>query len=223
MSYSPASLLNPTQDFGGKPAIGAPILYIVRHAQNDDDAQGKIRGLKDQPLNAAGEKQCRELAEFFADRPVLSVYADDLSRSRATAMAIAQACNCGVETDLGLRSWDVGKLEGKSMESHKLEIQDFKTHPSKVPVGGMAWGEFESQATDAMERFIRRAMECSAPICIVTHGSFIQIFFQRYGDWDENADYDHTPLDQSGVGALYITRNGMEAKLLKGAKAAPDE
>jgi broad specificity phosphatase PhoE len=128
-----------------------------------------------------------------------------------------------VETDLGLRSWDVGKLEGKSMESHKLEIQDFKTHPSKVPVGGQSWGEFEQQAIDAMERFIRRAMEVSAPICIVTHGSFIQIFFQRYGDWDEHADYDHTPLDQAGVGALYLTRNGMETKILKGAKLDLDE
>lgn len=223
MSYVPSALLNPTQDFGGKPKIGAPILYIVRHAQNDDDAQKKIRGLKDQPLNEVGEKQLESLKAFFSERPVLGVYTDDLSRTRATAMAIAQACRCGVETDIDLRSWDVGKLEGKALASHKLEIQDLKTHPDKVPVGGQSWAAFETQATGAIERAVRRGMEASAPVCIVTHGSLIQVFFQRYGDWDQNADYDHTPLDQAGVGALYLGRNGMELKILRGAKPDVDE
>jgi broad specificity phosphatase PhoE len=218
MAYSPSTLLNPIRDFGGAPQIGAPILYIVRHAQNDDDAQGKIRGLKDQPINAEGEKQLEAIREFFSERPVLGVYCDDLSRTSATAMAIAGASGCGVEEDLGLRSWDVGKLEGKSIASHKIEIMDFKTHPSKVPIGGQSWGEFKRQAGEAIERAVRRGMEASAPVCIVTHGSLIQIFFERYGDWSEGADYDDTPLDQAGVAALYLTRDGMELKILRGGK-----
>ncbi len=222
--YSPTSLLNPTNDFGGAPSIGAPILYIVRHAQNDDDVQDKIRGLKDQPLNAHGEKQLEALRDFFAERMVLSVYTDDLSRTRATAMAIAQACNCGVETDIGLRSWDVGsKLEGRSMAAHKLEIQDLKTHPDKVPVGGESWAAFERKAGEAIERAVRRGMEASAPVVIVTHGSLIQIFFQRYGEVDKAMDYDHTPLDQAGIAALYLTRTGTEVKKLKGAVENLDE
>lgn len=222
--YSPASLLNPVQDFGGAPAIGAPILYIVRHAQNDDDANGRIRGLKDQPLNEAGERQLDGLRDFFEDRPVLSVFTDDLSRTRSTAMAIARSVNCGVETDIGLRSWDVGsRLEGRSMAAHKLEIEDLKTHPAKVPVGGQSWNDYERQFMDAAERAIRRGMEASAPIVIVTHGSGIQLFFQKYGDWPENAHYDDTPLDQAGVGALFLTRSGMELRTLKGAKNSKDE
>jgi broad specificity phosphatase PhoE len=224
MSYSPSSLLNPTQDFGGAPKIGAPILYVVRHAQNDDDANDRIRGLKDQPLNETGEKQLEALRDFFSERPVLGVYTDDLSRTRATAMAIAGACGCGVETDLGLRSWDVGsKLEGRSLAAHKLEIQDLKTHRDKVPIGGQSWSSFEDQAKDAIHRAVRRGMEASAPVVIVTHGSIVQIFFQEYGDLGADAAYDHTPLDQAGVAALYLTRNGMETKILKGAKPDADE
>jgi len=223
MAYSPASLLNPTDLEGGTPQLGAPILYIVRHAQNDDDAQGKIRGLKDQPLNEHGEKQLEALREFFEGKMVLGVYTDDLARTRATAMAIAQACGCGVETDLGLRSWDCGKLEGKSMSAHKMEIEDFKTHPAKVPIGGQSWGAFREQACGAIERALRRGMESSAPVVIVTHGSLIQIFYQKYGDWPETAKYDETPLDQAGVGALYLTRAGTELRSLKGARADLDE
>lgn len=224
MSYSPATLLNPV-DFGGAPSrIGAPILYIVRHAQNDDDANDRIRGLKDTPINAHGEQQLDALKDFFAERPVLSVYTDDLARTKATAMAIAQACNCGVETDIDLRSWDVGsRLEGKAMAAHKLEIQDLKTHPAKVPVGGQSWGAFEMQACSAIERAVRRGMEASGPVVIVTHGSVIQIFFQRYGNLSKDADYDATPLDQAGVAALYLTRNGHQLRTLKGAMDGADE
>lgn len=222
--YVPSALLNPTRDFGGAPAIGAPILYIVRHAQNDDDAQDKIRGLKDQPLNEVGERQLEALKDFFETRPILSVYTDDLARTRATAMAIAGVVRCSVEVDYGLRSWDVGsRLEGKSLAAHKLEIQDLKTHTDKVPTGGESWAMFERKATDAIERAVRRAMEASAPIAIVTHGSLIQIFFQKYGDWPQHASYDHTPLDQAGIGALYLTRSGTELKILKGAKDSLDE
>jgi broad specificity phosphatase PhoE len=221
VSYSPAVHLS--EFAGGAPSIGAPIVYVVRHAQNDDDAAGRIRGLKDQPLNEHGEKQLEALRDFFADKMILSVYTDDLARTRATAMAVAQACGCGVETDLGLRSWDCGKLEGKSMESHKLEIQDYKTHPDKVPVAGQSWAAFERQAYEAIDRAVRRGMEASAPVCIVTHGSVIQIFYQKYGEWPLTANYDETPLDQAGVGALYLTRAGTELRSLKGARESVDE
>jgi len=221
--YSPASLLNPVDDMDGTPKLGVPLLYIVRHAQNDDDAQGKIRGLKDQPINECGQKQLDSLRDFFSERPVAAVLADDLSRTRATAMAVALTCGVAVETDLGLRSWDLGSLEGKSMEAHKLEIQDFKTHPHKVPVGGQSWADFKRVALDTINRSVRRAMEMSGPLCLVTHGSFIQIFFEEYGDWPSESAYDHTPVDQAGVAALYLTRNGTELRILKGAKDSPDE
>jgi broad specificity phosphatase PhoE len=223
MAYSPASLLNPTSDFGGTPSIGSPLLYIVRHGQNDDDKNGRIRGLKDQPLNAQGEKQIEALQEFFRDRPLLAVYTDDLSRTRATAMAIAQAANCGVDTDLGLRSWDLGKLEGKSIAAHKIEIQDFKTHKEKVPTGGESWGEFERSAHATLDRLMQCAMSSSAPIALVTHGSFIQIFFARYGDFDLGIRYDSSPLEQAGVAALYLTREGMQLRTLRGGKDDRDE
>ncbi len=223
MAYSPASLLNPTQDFGGTPAIGSPLLYVVRHVQNDDDKNNRIRGLKDQPINEAGERQLSDLQDFFAERTLLSVFTDDLSRSRATAMAVAQATHCSVETDLGLRSWDLGALEGKSIQAHKMEIQDFKTHKDKVPVGGESWSHFETMANSAIDRMMQLAMRSSAPIALVTHGSFIQVFFARYGDFELGIQYDHSPLDQAGVAALYLTREGPELKTLRGAKDTLDE
>ena len=221
MPYSPASLLNPV-DFGVS-LIGTPILYVVRHAQNDDDAEGKIRGLKDQRLNEEGEKQLGRLRAFFAARPIAAVVSDDLSRTRATAMAIAQVWDLGVDTDLELRSWDLGKLEGRSIDANKFEIQDLKTHPDKTPIGGESWAIFRRKCFEASERWIQRAMSINGPIAIVTHGSFIQIFFEAYSDWDASGNYDHTPLDQCGVAALYLARGGYDLKILRGAKENIDE
>ncbi len=198
-------------------------MYVVRHVQNDDDKLKRIRGLKDQPINDEGERQLSALQDFFQTRPVLSVFTDDLSRTRATALAIANVCGCGVETDLGLRSWDLGKLEGKSIDAHKLEIRDFKAHAEKVPVGGQSWAEFERTADEAIDRMMQMAMSSSAPIALVTHGSFLQVFFARYSDWKSNGNYDHSPLDQAGVAAIYLTRDGMELKTLRGSKEDVDE
>ncbi len=223
MVYSPSSLLNPVNDYGRFPIIGQPFLYIVRHVQNDDDNKQLIRGLKDQPINEAGEGQLEEVRDFFKARLISAVITDDLSRTRATAMAIASVTHCDVETDLGLRSWDLGKLEGKAIAAHKLEIQDFKTHKDKVPVGGQSWAEFERDANAATDRIVHEAMQASAPVVIVTHGSFLQVFFSRYGDWEDTAEYDHSPLEQAGIAALYVTRDGSELRVLTGEKQDIDD
>ncbi len=109
------------------------------------------------------------------------------------------------------------------MDAHKLEIRDLKIHPDKIPVAGQSWGEFKRNCCEAIQRYVRMGMESSAPIVLVTHGSFIQVLFSEYGDWEDEGHYDHTPLDQTGIAAIYLTRNGFELKILRGAKESPDE
>jgi len=223
VAYSPASLLNPVNDQHGAPEIGAPFLYVVRHCENQDDKDKKIRGLRNLPLDDDGERQAGELDEFFRERPVATVITDDLSRTRQTAMAIAKSVGAEVETDLNLRSWDLGVLEGKSMDARKVEIQDLKTHTDKFPIGGESWGSFERKCTDCAERIVRRALEMNGPIVVVTHGSWIQVFWTLYGDSEGDTAYDNTPLKPSGVAALYLTRSGTKLKTLRGAKVERDD
>ena len=224
MSYSPSSLLNPVDFDFGKPDIGAPVLYVVRHATVDGDVKGEMRGLLDEELNDKGVKEAQKLGEWFQDRPISRIVVDDLKRTKETGYAIAHGRGIDIETDLGLRSWDVGsELEGKPIEKNRHKIAELRTHTDKVPVGGQSWGDFKREALHTIQKWVNTGMRSNAPVLLVSHGSLIQLFADEYGWKPLELKYDSTPLAPAGVAALYLTRDGQEVKALRGEKASKDE
>lgn len=189
----------------------------------DGDAEGTVRGLLNEGLSDEGERQCAELADYFKDIPISAVYSDDLKRSYHTAITIAHTHDLEVTQDIDLRSWDLGSdLEGRSITANEDEIRELKLQPSKIPVGGESWGEFERKAISAFERYTSKALDASAPIVIVLHGSGIQVIWQYIGESEKNGAYDDTPMETSGIAAIYMTRKGFSVKVLRGAKELVD-
>lgn len=202
--------------------IGSVILYIVRHAEVKKDAENKMRGLLNDPLDDKGEKQANELADLFADKYLGGVYTDDLKRTRQTVEPIAARCDLQMHTDTDLRSWDVGALEGKSIEANKDKIKALKSQPDSIPVGGQSWRSYIEQVRRFFSRYWTMGLE-SGPILLVLHGSGIQLIWQMLGAMDATAEYDHTPLEPSGVAAIYLGREGPVVKVIRGGKVDRDE
>jgi len=204
--------------------IGAVLLYIVRHANVAMDSKGTMRGLENPSLDAKGEKQRDELSDYFRDIQLSGIAADDLDRTQQTVLPIADAQGLELTIDLGLRSWDVGtELEGKSIEGHKAEIIRLKTQPWLVPVGGQAWGEYEGQSIETLYRYVHRGMDSAFPWLICWHGSGIQIAAVELKLMDKKHEYDSTPIEPSGIIAVYLMRTGLKARILRGAKGGTDE
>lgn len=203
--------------------IGQTLMYIVRHGLVDLDVEGKIRGTQNEPLNEEGEKQTQELADYFRSRPISAVYSDDLKRTYHTAIAIAHAADLEVTQDIALRSWDVGSdLEGLSIEANEDEIKELKLQPDKIPVGGQSWRDFEQQTRQAFEKYVSMALDASAPLVLVLHGSGVQVIWDAIGAADKNATYDETPLEPSGVAVLFATRSGYGVRVVRGAVELAD-
>lgn len=202
--------------------LGEVLLYIVRHCEVGLDSERKIRGLQNESLNETGEEQSKELAEFFANLPISAVYSDDLERSYHTAIVIAHTHDLEVTQDIALRSWDLGELEGRSIDANEGTIKELKMQPDKVPVGGQSWRDFEDQIKSAFSKYASMAMSASGPIVLVLHGSGIQVIWNCIGAMDKSADYDATPLDTSGVATISAARDGYRAKILRGAKELAD-
>jgi len=203
--------------------IGEVLLYIVRHAEVKDDVDGKIRGLLNDGLNDNGEKQAQELAEFFADIPLSAVYSDDLKRTYHTAIAIAHAKGLEVKQDPELRSWDIGsELEGKSIQANEDEIKELKLQPATVPVGGQSWSDYEAQTCAAFDRYVSLAMAAGDPILLCLHGSGIQVIWDYIGAGEKSGAYDATPMENSGVAAISLSRSGYKVKVLRGAQELVD-
>jgi broad specificity phosphatase PhoE len=204
--------------------IGSVLLYGVRHANVAEDKKGTIRGTLNPSIDEKGEKQRDELGEFFEDIALSGIATDDLARTQETVLPIAEAKNLELQVDIDLRSWDVGpELEKKSIETHKQEIIRLKTQPWMVPIGGQSWGEYEGQALTGFYRYLHKGMDSAFPWLIGIHGSLIQVVAVELKFVEKKYEYDATPMEPSGVFAVYLTRQGLMMKILRGEKDVRDE
>jgi len=91
-------------------------LYLVRHGQTAFNAEGRVQGWLDVPLDEVGLAQAQQLAQYFcAQRPQI-IYTSPLSRAAHTARVIAAACQCDVIPDERLREYHMGDWSGLTRE-----------------------------------------------------------------------------------------------------------
>jgi probable phosphoglycerate mutase len=136
-------------------------LLLVRHGETDWNAEGRLQGHTDRPLNDYGRRQARELAERLAGEQVDAVYASDLVRARETAEIVAGRLGLPVGVDPDLREKDWGTWEGLT--------GDERVHVELV-------GESTADHRDRMLRALRRiaGRHPSGRVVVVTHGGSLR-------------------------------------------------
>jgi broad specificity phosphatase PhoE len=87
-------------------------LLLVRHGETDWNAEGRLQGHTDTPLNDYGRRQAARLAEELAGDGIDAVYSSDLSRARETAEIVAAHLGLPVVIEPGLREKNWGSWEG---------------------------------------------------------------------------------------------------------------
>lgn len=132
-------------------------LLLVRHGETDWNAEGRLQGHTDTPLNDHGRRQAARLADELAGETLDAVYASDLARARETAAIVGERLGLAVILDPDLREKNWGTWEGL-------------TGPERDTV------EFAGESTEAhRERIVSalRRIASSHPdgrVLVVTHG-----------------------------------------------------
>ncbi|ROS34593.1 MULTISPECIES: histidine phosphatase family protein [unclassified Curtobacterium] len=89
------------------------LLYLVRHGETDWNAQRRIQGSTDIPLNDTGRRQAAEAAELLTRRQFDAVVASPLSRAAETGTIIADRLGLAAPvTYAGLAERAYGEAEG---------------------------------------------------------------------------------------------------------------
>jgi broad specificity phosphatase PhoE len=65
-------------------------LLLVRHGETDWNAEGRLQGQTDRPLNDFGRRQARQLAEQLESEELEAIYSSDLARARETAKIVGE-------------------------------------------------------------------------------------------------------------------------------------
>ena len=132
MSASPRSVTDQTDLADFIRDRGPHCLIVARHGETEWNAEGRLQGQQDIPLNSRGCSEALAVARFLRSVPIIQVHTSTLRRCRQTARPIAET-NIGrpnvVSSDL-LKETALGVLEGEMKEQQSTaeltrHYQDF--------------------------------------------------------------------------------------------------
>jgi probable phosphoglycerate mutase len=153
-------------------------LRLIRHGETDWNAQGRIQGHLDIPLNQRGREQAHQLAEQLAGSGARLVLSSDLSRAAQTARIIADRLGAPLRLEPALRERNLGALQGKTAadlggaDGGQTFVARMVNDPSARPLGGESLEEFRARVAALVEELVRHP---PAPdIVVVSHGGAIR-------------------------------------------------
>lgn len=151
-------------------------LLMWRHGQTDYNANLRIQGQIDIPLNDTGLAQAQAAAVELAKEPIVRIVSSPLARALGTAAPVAKLLGLPVETDIRLQERDFGQWEGLTGEEIKAGWPDDFT-------SWRDWGDPDPERTGVEtrravgERMSQACREYAASLgegetmLIVSHGS----------------------------------------------------
>ena len=88
------------------------MIYLIRHGQTNWNAERKIQGQTDIPLNQIGQQQAKDVSEEISKLKIDKIFSSDLLRARETAEIINEKIGAKIEYDKRLREVNYGNYEG---------------------------------------------------------------------------------------------------------------
>ncbi|QGH69790.1 histidine phosphatase family protein [Pseudactinotalea sp. HY158] len=104
--------------------MSAGTVILWRHGQTDYNAEGRLQGQIDIPLNDVGRAQAALAAEQLALLEPAAIVSSDLSRAVETGRALGELTGLDVTTDERLRERSFGIWEGRTHTEMRAEWPD---------------------------------------------------------------------------------------------------
>lgn len=169
------------------PGLAAPAMieptriFALRHGQTAWNAEQRLQGHTDIPLDAIGRLQAERLARALADEPLAAIYSSDLQRALATAQAVAGTTGAAVTADPQLRERAFGRFEGRVYADITRLWPDEaerwrRREPDFRPGGGESLVEFHRRCIPAVSGWAAR--HPGQAIAIVAHGGVLDCLYR---------------------------------------------
>ncbi|MBR1190860.1 histidine phosphatase family protein [Bradyrhizobium sp. AUGA SZCCT0169] len=191
----------------------APVIYYIRHGETSWNAEGRLQGVQDIPLNDLGRRQAAHAGNVLADlllrnghdKNSLSFVASPLIRARATMELVRGSLELprdGYALDDRLREIGYGEWEGATLPELQRRDPDLyaKRQAEKwtvSPPGGESYVDVQARMQDWYA-------SVAADTVAVAHGGTARALMVALGI--------ETPLSAADLtieqGAVYVFRDG---------------
>lgn len=152
------------------------MIVLVRHGRTTANAEGRLLGRLDPPLDAEGERQAAAVAASLAttlgQRPV-RVVSSPLARTRATAEVLAEVLGVDVEVEDRWIELDYGVLDGVAMAEVPASVwATWQTDAEFCPDGGECVSDLGRRVRAACDELAPSAVD--RDVVVVSHVSPIK-------------------------------------------------
>ncbi|WP_025159316.1 histidine phosphatase family protein [Leifsonia aquatica] len=141
-------------------------LFLVRHGQTALNAEGRLRGLANPPLDEVGIAEARAVADALAAFSIAEVRCSPLDRAVTTARIIAERSGCAMVADPAFNDRDYGPWTGHVRQEVVASFGSVDAAPGVEPSTHVL-----DRALPAVDRLMRAP---AGPVCIVTHDAVIR-------------------------------------------------
>jgi 2,3-bisphosphoglycerate-dependent phosphoglycerate mutase len=157
-------------------------LCIVRHGETAWNAEGRVQGQLDLPLNDVGLAQARALARALAHDEFDAAYSSDLLRVRQTAQPTTDLLSLDPVFLPDLRERHYGIFQGMTYAEAKERLpEDYARFRAKDPDFAFRDGEslrdFEARALGFFRNVLDR--ESGKNVIVFTHGGVLEILYRH--------------------------------------------
>lgn len=158
-------------------------LCLIRHGETAWNAERRLQGHTDTPLNPKGVLQARQMAQALKDINLGFdvLYTSDLKRAVDTANAVVELFGVEAQVDSALRERNFGALQGLSItEAPLLRPDIWQAHIARNLdhdlEGGESIQQFSLRVRNGLDSIQKR--HAGKTILVVSHGGTLDMMYR---------------------------------------------
>ena len=185
-------------------------LCVVRHGETAWNAEHRVQGQLDVPLNEAGQAQAQAAARALAREKFDVIYSSDLSRARQTAAPTAELLAMPVVVDRELRERHYGIFERLTYAEVKVRYpEDYARFEARDPDYAFRTGEslkdFSVRSIAVISRIANQHE--GRNILVFTHGGVLDKLYRHVTGLPLSAPRDFG-IPNAGLNRIELTPGG---------------
>ena len=189
-------------------------LCIVRHGETAWNAEHRVQGQLDVPLNAIGRAQAQAAANVLKREAFDAVYSSDLSRARQTAQPAANSFSMEIRLEKDLRERHYGIFERLTYAEVKVRYpEDYARFEARDPEYAFRTGEslrdFSARSIAVLSRIAER--HAGENILVFTHGGVLDKLYRFVTGLPLSAPRDFG-IPNAGLNRIEITPAGWQIR-----------